>query len=494
MKIKSWLLLTIIILFAISLRLINFGSNPVSLYWDEVAIGLDVQSILETGKDINNNHPLQPLFKSYGDYKAPIYILITTFFAKFFGVTEKIIRLPSLLSFAGLCLSLFFLLKLIFPSKKLIPWISLITLSLLPWSYHFSRIGMESHLSLFFLTSSIYFLIKSLKEKKLLLTSLSSLTLSLGIYSYIVLRIIGPILFFLAFLLYKTKSQKFNKKSFLISTVIITVSIFILTSSSFYKESQNYRLSNNNLLTSTTHIESSVQSKLTTTNTIIDRAVFHRYYYKAKEYLSNYLEYFSPQFLFLTGDPNQRHHSGYGGELLLVQGIFLAIGLFSLLKTTPKPKLLILFWLFLSPSIAALVNETPHASRSIYQMIPLVIIISLGINQFFEMKSIRKLTPPLIILVTLINFSLYLYDYHHYYPSRSSLSWIQPYSSVFKHFSQNKTQKQVYLTPDYYQPELYARFYLEDYDNFSFTLPELCPQEAICISKDNWQTITKNPL
>lgn len=495
MKTKNWLLLALFICLGLGLRLINFGSNPTSLYWDEIAIGLDARSLIETGKDINGNSWLQPLFKSYGDYKAPVYILATTLLSRFFGITEVIIRLPSLIAFAILSLSLFFLTKEIFPSKKLLPWISLLNLSFLPWSYHFSRIGMESHLSLLFLTASIYLLIKGLKGKKATLTILSALVLSLGIYSYIALRVIGPILFFITFILYKPKNNQFFLKTLATSLIIITVSTLILTTSSFYKQSQNYRLSNNNLLTSNTHITKSIAARKSTDHSLISRVAYHRYYYKAKEYLSNYFEYFSPNFLFFKGDPNLRHHSGYGGELLLIQGAFLIIGLLSLSSQKNKPKILILSWALLSPSIAALVNETPHASRAIYLMIPLVVFISLGMNQLLQIiKPKNKLLYIPVFLTIFINFFLYLYDYHQYYPKRSSLAWIYPYTKIFKYFANHPTPKQVFVTSEFYQPELYAKFYLKNYDNFSFDLPETCPKDALCVTKDNWELITKPTL
>ena len=493
MKTKYWLPLTLVIVFGLIIRLINFGSNPSSLYWDEVAIGLDARSLIQTGRDINGNQWLQPLFKSYGDYKAPVYILATTILAKFLGFSETIIRLPSLLAFIGLSISLFFLVKLIFPTKKLMPLLSVFTLSIMPWSYHFSRIGMESHLSLFFLTASIYLLIKGLTDKKILIIIISALTLSLGIYSYIVLRIIGPILFLITFFLYKSKDQKLNLKIIIINLIIIATSITVLTKSNFYQQSQNYRLSNDNLLTSTTNINSSIKSIEATSNSIINRAIYHRYFYKAKEYTSNYFEYFSPKFLLTKGDPNLRHHSGYGGELLLIQGLFLIIGLFYLNTINLKPKLLLISWIILSPSIAALVNETPHASRAIYLMVPLTILIALGINQSIKLtKSKHLLSPLILLLILIINSSLFLYDYHKFYPDRSKLDWIQPYTKIFKHFKNNPSPKSIYITSKYYQPGLYARFYLSNYDTFSFNLPDTCPSDAICISTENWESIINN--
>ena len=298
----------IIILFGLGLlglaaRFWQLGKIPVSLYWDEAAIGLDARSLLTTGKDLNGQSWLQPIFTSYGDYKAPVYIWLTTFLGKFLSVSELTVRLPSLLASLGVAWLLF---------KWLGPFVA-ISFLIMPWSIHFSRIGFESHLSLFWLLLMTYLIIK--KQP-----AWAGLAAVFGIYTYFSLRFLAPVLFIVTFLLYANKKIK----QFLIGLTIVGIGLLILIKSPNYAASQQYRLSNNNLITST-----------------------ERKPEKIKKFLINYSAYFDPQFLLISGDPNLRHHSGFGGELLLVQGILLIIGL-------TKPNKLIIFWLFLTPVTAAL--------------------------------------------------------------------------------------------------------------------------------------------
>ncbi|MDZ7587601.1 MAG: hypothetical protein U0946_07655, partial [Patescibacteria group bacterium] len=89
----------IILLFCLGLlgliaRFWQFSKIPVSLYWDEAAIGLDARYLFTTGKDLNNHSWLQPIFISYGDYKAPVYIWLTALLGKLFSVSELSVRLP----------------------------------------------------------------------------------------------------------------------------------------------------------------------------------------------------------------------------------------------------------------------------------------------------------------------------------------------------------------------------------------------------------------
>lgn len=432
----------IIILFGLGLlglaaRFWQFGKIPVSLYWDEAAIGLDARSLLTTGKDLNNKSWLQPIFISYGDYKAPVYIWFTTLLGKFLSVSELSVRLPSLLASLGVAWLLF---------KWLGSFVA-ISYLIMPWSIHFSRIGFESHLSLFWLVLAVYLVIRN----KLIFASLAVI---LGIYTYVSLRFLAPSLFIITFLLY----SRTKLKQFLLGLALIGLSVLILVKSPDYQASQQYRLSNDNLITSA-----------------------ERKPVKIKKFLINYFSYFDPQFLLVSGDPNLRHHSGFGGELLLIQGILLLAGLVALLNYRRKETWLVLSWLFLSPIVAALVNETPHASRAIYMMIPLAWLIGLGWSR------LKHFWALIIGLLLIINLSVYLHDYFIHYPARSALAWINPYKQAALQFKDKPPTQPVYISDKLYQPELYFAFYLNDLtlfrsnQRFYYYLPSVCPQEAICL-------------
>lgn len=433
---KKLVILSLIILGLIGIfaRFWQFGQVPVSLYWDEVAIGLDARALLQTSKDLNNHSWLQPIFISYGDYKAPVYIWLVTLLGKFLSVSELTVRLPSLLASLGIAWLLF---------KWLGSFVA-VSFLIMPWSIHFSRIGFESHLSLFWLVLMTYLVIK----KRVFWASLAVI---LGIYTYFSLRIIAPILFIVTFLLY----SRTKWKQFFLGLVLIAFSLVILIKSPYYASSQQYRLSNDNLVTST-----------------------ERKPEKLKKFLINYAAYFDPQFLLVSGDPNLRHHSGFGGELLLVQGVLLIGGLVILLNYRQKEIWLILAWLLISPVTAALVNETPHASRAIYLMIPLAWLIGLGLSRLKPKLSL------VIAFLLLINLVLYLHDYFNHYPDRSAKAWIKPYKDAA---SQTYDRFPVYISSSLYKPELYFAFYQKDLkllkpnEKYYYYLPSVCPEGSICL-------------
>jgi dolichyl-phosphate-mannose-protein mannosyltransferase len=476
--------LFLLIIFGIFTRIWQFGSVPVSLYWDEVAIGLDAQSIAQTGQDINGQSWLQSFYYSYGDYKAPVYILFVSALTKVLPISETLIRLPSLLASFLSAGFLFLLVKLLSPKKSLLPLLVLTSYMLMPWSIHFSRIGMESHLSLLFLLLSVYLSVLSFKIKKPSLLIISALSVSLGIYTYISLRVIAPLIYLATFSLFKPKKLIQSKKLivfFVIGLILITASILVLTKSSNYQVSQNYRTSNNNLLTSTSHIDKSVTSQVNP-NLFISRLFHHRFIYKAQEYLINYASHFSPQFLIFIGDANLRHHSGFLGQLLIVQAILALIGLFIISKKPLKPThLLIISLLLLSPTISSLVNEVPHASRSIYLIIPLAWLVGLGLS------SLNKKILTLSLFALLINFCLFFHYYFNHYPGISASAWINPYKQAALYIKNNPTDQDIFVTNQFYQPNLYFKFYAQT------TIKELsgsCPPNALCITTPDWQPET----
>src|SRR3990172_10161443 len=95
---KNWskILLALIIFLAIILRFWDLGKNPPSPDWDEVAIGYNAHSLLETGRDeYGIKFPL--VFRSFDDYKPPLYFYLTALAVKFFGLNVFAVRFSSAL-------------------------------------------------------------------------------------------------------------------------------------------------------------------------------------------------------------------------------------------------------------------------------------------------------------------------------------------------------------------------------------------------------------
>ena len=95
-RLYSAIFISSIFLLATILRLWQLGTVPVSPDWDEAAIGYNAYSLLSTGKDeFGKTFPL--VFRSFNDYKPPLYIYLTMPSIAIFGLNTWSVRLPSAL-------------------------------------------------------------------------------------------------------------------------------------------------------------------------------------------------------------------------------------------------------------------------------------------------------------------------------------------------------------------------------------------------------------
>ena len=432
-KVETFLLIIILITGAL-LRFFKLGQVPASLYWDEAAIGLDALSISQTGKDMNNKFFLQPVFGSYGDFKAPVLILIDSVAVKFFGMNYFAIRLPVAL-FSTLTIYLVFILtkkilsfdKDLLGRYKLMPILAAFIVSISPWSVHFGRIAFESSLSVALLLIGLIFFLKGIQEKGFYLI-IATVFASLSVYSYYSLRLIVP-LFCLALIIIFVNKLK-QKRAWLATAILIFVlSMLPMIKSPYYARSQDYRLNNNNLITHQQIIKESSHYLEKYNSNLYSRLVYHRYLLLARDFLINMSSHFSVNFLFLSGDANLRQHSGYLGEFLLVSLPFYYLGLFLLCKNfKTKTSIFLLVFMILSPIPAAMVYEVPHASRAIYLFVPFAMLIAYGLNEFLLYG--KKIAAALLLIAFLVNATFYYADYFIDYPKRSSQAWLYSYEQV----------------------------------------------------------------
>src|SRR3989344_1501138 len=94
MKKLSKLLFVSIILIAFVLRFWQLGNVPPSPDWDEVSLGYNALSIMQTGKD-EYGQSLPVILRSFDDYKPALYTYLVIPFIKVFGLTTLAVRLPS---------------------------------------------------------------------------------------------------------------------------------------------------------------------------------------------------------------------------------------------------------------------------------------------------------------------------------------------------------------------------------------------------------------
>jgi len=378
MKYKNILILILIIVLAVYLRFWQLGTTPKGFYLDEAALGYNAWSILETGKDeFGKSWPM--LFRSFGDFKAPIYVYLLIPIYKILGMSVWSTRLLSAIMGVIGIIFFYLLIKKISQSQKLAVLTTML-LVISPWHLIFCRTSYETNVALSFLIISLWCFYKS-KEKRWWLI-ISGLMATLSFLSYHSERVIVPLIFLGLFLRHrKNLLEKKNIKYLLISVglviVVLLPTIKLFTSPGFLS-----RLNSLSILAKPTETLWNYNQKFDDKNNILFN---NRYLLISRQFLSLYTSYFSPRYLFDLGDPGPRNSFPDLATFFGWQLPFLIIGIIFWIKNKDKKCKELLFLtailLLISP-IPSSITQDPYSSiRALPMVMPWMILVGLGMKQ-----------------------------------------------------------------------------------------------------------------
>lgn len=462
MKINLKILTICIILIGISLfiRFYQLGTTPTGLYWDEIAMYVDIKSILATSKDMHGRVWYQLIFPSYGDYKLPVYIWLATISSYFLGLSEFSFRLVSALTGIGTIIVAFFLSRELFSKhedKNLISICISTMLAISPWSILFSRTGFEGHVAQFFLNLSILFLFYAKKKWQFLF--LSVLAGTVATYTYFSVRFVWPFIFLAGYYLTIFNSsivkEKSKKTLLIVSGGILGIILYFVllipfTKANMYSEMQQFRYGTDSVLKNDNYVHVTNFYRQATGDTYLDRMMFHRHYALLKELAKNYSDHLNLDYLFFSGDSNLRHGTGLYGLFLPSTIVFFFLGLYFLTRRHLKQLTLLIIWWLAALLPASVPENTPHALRSLNALLPLSIIIGYGFYGLIEICKTQKLkyilyTISCILIIELLGFS---YNYFKVYPSISASAWQTGYKQwTEKLFSHRKNSEPMVIIP-----------------------------------------------
>lgn len=426
---KKIAVISLILFLAFFLRFYKLDTVPPGLYIDEASIGYNAYSILKTGKD-QYGERLPLWFRSFGDYKPPVYVYLTSVSMVIFGKNELAVRFPSALAGTLTVVVVYFLVKGLFGGKftsevfppakgggpnpasaglltsEVLAFLTALLLAISPWHLQFSRAGFEANLALFFFILASFIALKFWQGKKVLFLFLSFFFYGLTFYTYHVYRIITPLWLVFVGTIFLKSLPELRKAIVLAIVFLILFSLpfiqysffpqglarFNLTSAFAYEKPQNYP------------------------------AIF----------LRNYLSYFSLPFLFANGDGIGRHQIDGFGPLSYWQLPFLFGGLWLMIKKRKEAivKTIILF-LLLTPVAAALARPSPHTLRSLPMVIPLLLIITTGIIYWwYKTNRAGKLLVLFIFIIGFYEFLSYLHGYYVHYPKNHQMDWGGAYKQM----------------------------------------------------------------
>lgn len=417
MRNKTFVFLAIIFIVASVLRFWQLGETPISPDWDEVSLGYNAYSIMQTGKD-EYGEPFPIVLRSFDDYKPALYTYLSMPSISILGLSAHAVRLPSAIFGLITVIATFFLVNELFKRKDL-GLLSSFLLAISPWHIQFSRIAFESNVGLAFNVLSILFFIKGLKSPAFLI--LSAALAGLNLYVYQNEKIFTPLLFLIAFIIFR--KELFTKpKKYIVSGLVVGFLIILPMA--------GYVLTNENALGRAKGVSifgepypRGLAQKILDDKErgdLIGMIFDNRRIVYAKTIVSGYISHFDLNWLFIRGDI-ARHHAPNMGLLYLFELPFLLMGIYGFIfgKLDKKGKILIISWFLIAPLAASVTTGVPHAVRTLNFLPTFQIFTATGILLFFSMISNLKykefsLKPSMLLIFVLLltfNFVYYLNQY-----------------------------------------------------------------------------------
>lgn len=476
---KKNILLILILLIAFILRFYRLGSYP-ALNADEAAIGYNTYSLLETGKDEHGNFwPIH--FESFDDYKPGLYFYLAIPFIKILGLNEWAVRIPGALLGVATVFLIYLLVVKLFPDEKKfsifniqfsIGEIAALFLAISPWHIHFSRGAWEVNVSTFFIIMGAYFFVKALKNPKHINSAFCILSFALSLYTYHSARVIVPLLIIGITFIFRKEILK-NIKHWLVYFVVGIIMLLPLAKEMLSPAGIS-RASGVSIFSDPGVVAriNEQRGRYKNPSGLWAKAFHNKPINYTIEFAENWIEHYSYNFLFKSGDEIQRNKVPGMGLMYLFDFPFLILGVIFILKSKiidPKYKYLIFYWLIIAPFAAAFTFQSPHALRAQNMVIPLSIISALGIyNTVIWLKKAAGKTWafPLYLLIVVLVMTFGLVKYLDNYWNKMAKEY--PYSSQYgvKELvdylgkAGNEYEK-IFVTDRYDQPYILFLFYMK---------------------------------
>lgn len=438
------ILLVLILLMALGLRIYQLDSVPLSISWDEAAVGYNALSIANYGKDeYGNTFPL--FFKSFGDDKHPVHIYFTALSVKLLGLNEFFTRLPSAIFGVFNVLLIYFLTKFLF--GKEFGLIAATFLAISPYNIHFSRFNHEANFALFFFMLGLLFFYQFVKNGKKLLP-FAVLSFGICFITYHPAKILVPIITITIFFLYR-KNIILDKKGVTISILIAVLFGFVLF--------KNPQLLGGARIQQTSFGQSKIES------TLLYKFTKNNFLGRLNVVVKQYSLHFSPTFLFISGDKNPKL-SSQTGQFYKLDLAFLIAGAIFLLMKRSKESILLFVWAIAAPLPASLAEEAPHAARALFLMGSWQIVSAIGFYSIINKIKYSKFKAMIIILIlSVLAFELMFYLRYYYgeYAKRYAIEWQYGMKQIVEYVKEHEEYSSIFMTDARSQPYIFFLYYLK---------------------------------
>lgn len=418
------LLLLLVFFVALTLRLFSLGATPAGFHRDEVISGYVGRFVIENGKDIaGNTFPLL-YFDKYGDYPPVIPMYLSGISTYVFGMTVFATRFPVALIGALLIFPLFFLTREFFKDDR-IGFAAAFILAFLPWHLILSRSTSEGIVALTIAVTAFVYLLKFVRTQKPILLLVSFILLLLTYFIYPSYRVFVPIaLLPVPFLFALNKKSKI----FLFGAIFIFVLSTLLISQTAWGKG---RFEQTSVFTSKNSEDiksrSSILAQEEGSNNIREVKIYHnKFVLLGKQIINQYFEYFSPNYLFISGGLPYRYAVPDEGLFFLIMIPLLLAGLIFLKDIGWSKAGYLIYLLLISPMPAPItIDDIPNVHRTLFMIIPIVLLAAFGFVRLLDLFKLKLVKIVFAILILGVFSAEFVYFQHMYYKHSNAIKSIE---------------------------------------------------------------------
>lgn len=467
------LLLGSIVGLAFLLRIWNLPSYPAGFNADEAAFGYDAYSLLKTGKD-QWGQTLPLALQSFGDFKLPLYSYLAIPSVAVFGLSEFSVRLPNVI-FGTLSVLVTYLVVGLMFKKYTIQLFSAFLLAISPWHISLSRGAFEANLTTFLLPFGVWAFLKGLTMPRWLWGA--TVIFGINLFSYHSARLITPLL--VAVLIFVNRQDIVGRNApvhitaskykwpILIFLIFLLLAVYSVFSGAGTRGADIavFNPTDNWIAVSDRRYEAVLQGFPDG----LSRLFSNKLIYTVNQFFTNYLAYFSPQFLFTQGVGEATYGLIPGqGMLYLAELPFVIFAILFFIKNPSKNLGFILLWIALAPIPAGLTKGIGLTGSRTAIMMPAIQILSAYGGIILFQNIIRRwkglwtkrilLSCYFVILLSSLTFFLESYIYHAPRVNAPSMSY--GWQEAFKYLNTvDSGYKEIIISRSFSEPQIFIGFY-----------------------------------
>jgi hypothetical protein len=430
-----WALAFVALVCAIGVRnLVGLGGTPPGLYSDEASIGYNAWTIAHFGVD-EHGAALPLFFQAFGEWKNPVYVYLLVPFVWLFGLSSAVVRAPAALLGIVTAVALAGFARRATGSRG-VALATLLVAGATPWLTLESRVAFEVPSMVACLAVMLWLLARGAASPTDRLSfGFAGLALGLSVFAYTVGRLEGVLLAALVLVSFGWGGQLRRLRLF----VVPVAAAYLLLA-----------------LWAAGH-----PGQLTVYFNAISITAGHPAIWTvAGRFVSNMAAYFGPAFLFVSGDPNLRQSTGFGGELLVATLPLLVAGIAVCVRRwrQPLPRF-ILIGLVIAPVAAALTNQgTPHSLRDATALPFWIATTAYGIDGLRGLLHRPRLWAVALVLAVAAETAFFTVDLFGAYTVRAAAWFDAPQVAAISRAHTVAGGHTVWLSPELDQPYIDACF------------------------------------